>query len=202
MPKSREALMSRSYLFIAAEIIFVGLVCVIAAILFRHPLPPVPGAVEVELKLPEEGAKVYLHQQPDGHLAYLISHRNGTLDRIASDELAANLFQSAKIPSTWLAQVLHNPVLLFWLTIGLIGQLLFTGRMVVQYVASHRKGKSVVPPLFWWMSLIGSLMLLAYFLWRRDPIGLLGQAFGSFVYLKNIMWILGESKQPGALATA
>ncbi|HTW93584.1 MAG TPA: lipid-A-disaccharide synthase N-terminal domain-containing protein, partial [Tepidisphaeraceae bacterium] len=61
--------------------------------------------------------------------------------------------------------------------------------------ASERQGKSVVPALFWWMSLVGSLLLLAYFLWRRDPIGLLGQAFGSFVYLKNILWILGESRQ-------
>jgi len=194
--------MSRSYLLIAAEIIFVGLICVIAAFLFRHPPSPVPGAVEVELKLPEEGAKVYLHQQPDGQFAYLIAHRDGTLDHIAPDQLAATLYESAKTPSTWLAQVLHNPVLLFWLTIGLIGQVLFTGRMVVQYVASHRMGKSVVPPLFWWMSLIGSLMLLAYFLWRRDPIGLLGQAFGSFVYLKNIMWLMTESRQPDPVAAA
>jgi lipid-A-disaccharide synthase-like uncharacterized protein len=52
------------------------------------------------------------------------------------------------------------------------------------------------------MSLIGSLLLLAYFLWRRDPIGLLGQAFGSFVYLKNIVWILGDARRPAALAAA
>jgi len=73
---------------------------------------------------------------------------------------------------------------------------LFTGRMVVQWIASERRGKSIVPPLFWWMSLIGSLLLLSYFLWRRDPIGLLGQAFGSFIYLKNILWIRNEARQP------
>jgi len=194
--------MSRSYLLIAAEVIFVGIVCAVAVTLFRRQPPPVVGAVAVELKLPEEGAQVYLDQQPDGHVVYLVSHPDGSLERIAPDQMADNLFQSAKTRSSSLVLDFHNPVVLLWLTIGLIGQVLFTGRMVVQYIASHRKGKSVVPPLFWWMSLIGSLMLLAYFLWRRDPIGLLGQAFGSFVYLKNIMWILGESKQPGALATA
>jgi lipid-A-disaccharide synthase-like uncharacterized protein len=68
--------------------------------------------------------------------------------------------------------------------------------MIVQYVASQRKGTSVVPPMFWWMSLVGSLLLLAYFLWRRDPIGLLGQAFGSFVYLRNIIWILEGYRVP------
>ncbi|MGA3068148.1 MAG: lipid-A-disaccharide synthase N-terminal domain-containing protein [Tepidisphaeraceae bacterium] len=89
---------------------------------------------------------------------------------------------------------LSSPVVLFWLTVGFVGQLLFTGRFVVQYIASERKKKSVVPPVFWWFSLIGSLILLSYFLWRRDPIGLLGQAFGSFIYLRNILWIRNESR--------
>jgi lipid-A-disaccharide synthase-like uncharacterized protein len=91
---------------------------------------------------------------------------------------------------------LSSGVVALWLAIGFLGQVLFTGRMVVQWIVSERKGKSVVPPLFWWMSLIGSLLLLSYFLWRRDPIGLLGQAFGSFVYLKNILWIRNEARQP------
>jgi lipid-A-disaccharide synthase-like uncharacterized protein len=73
--------------------------------------------------------------------------------------------------------------------------------MVVQWLASERRGKSVVPPLFWWMSLMGSLLLLSYFLWRRDPIGLLGQAFGSFIYLKNILWIRSEARQPTLAVT-
>ena len=64
--------------------------------------------------------------------------------------------------------------------------------MIVQWVASEKRKKSVVPPLFWWMSLAGSLLLLSYFLWRRDPIGLLGQAFGIFVYLNNLYLIYGK----------
>jgi lipid-A-disaccharide synthase-like uncharacterized protein len=73
--------------------------------------------------------------------------------------------------------------------------------MLVQGLASERSGKSVVPPMFWWMSLVGSLMLLCYFMWRRDPIGLIGQAFGSFIYLKNILWIRNEGRVPALAQT-
>ena len=77
------------------------------------------------------------------------------------------------------------------MALGLLGQLLFTGRMLVQWLHSERVGRSEVPPIFWWMSLGGAAMLLTYFLWRMDIVGVLGQSLGFVIYLRNIMLIRG-----------
>jgi lipid-A-disaccharide synthase-like uncharacterized protein len=190
--------MSRWYL-VVSEVLFIGAICVIAVLLFRRH-SPAPNAVAVELKLPDARSQAYLQRQPDGALIYLLSHTDGAIERLSAEQLAERLFKAGNA-GPWFLN-LSTPAIMVWVGIGLLGQLLFTGRMLVQWIASERQGKSVVPPLFWWMSLIGSLLLLAYFLWRRDPIGLLGQAFGSFVYLKNIVWILGDARRPAALAAA
>jgi lipid-A-disaccharide synthase-like uncharacterized protein len=193
--------MSRWYLLIC-EIVFVGVVAVAAVLLFRRH-PPAPDAVAVDIKLPDARSHAWLQRQPDGGLLYLISNPDGAIERLPSEQLAERLYKSASSGSSLWFLNFSAPTIMIWIGIGLLGQLLFTGRMLVQWIASERQGKSVVPPLFWWMSLVGSLLLLAYFLWRRDPIGLLGQAFGSFVYLKNIVWILADARQqPPALAAA
>jgi lipid-A-disaccharide synthase-like uncharacterized protein len=76
-----------------------------------------------------------------------------------------------------------------WLLVGLLGQALFTGRFLVQWVASELKKKSVVPRAFWWLSLAGGLVLLAYALHRGDLVFILGQAGGLVVYLRNLILI-------------
>lgn len=76
-----------------------------------------------------------------------------------------------------------------WLGIGFLGQLLFTSRFLVQWIASERQRSSVIPLAFWWLSLAGGVTLLAYALWRRDPVFILGQATGLFIYLRNLMLI-------------
>ena len=68
-----------------------------------------------------------------------------------------------------------------WLVIGFAGQLLFTSRFLVQWIASERARRSVVPLAFWWFSLAGGATLLAYALWRRDPVFAVGQASGLFI---------------------
>jgi lipid-A-disaccharide synthase-like uncharacterized protein len=73
--------------------------------------------------------------------------------------------------------------------LGLGGQLLFTGRMLVQWFASEKSKRSVIPVAFWWMSLIGSTMLLIYFIWRRDIVGIIGQATGWVIYIRNLVLI-------------
>ena len=78
---------------------------------------------------------------------------------------------------------------IFWVTLGLLGQLAFTGRMVVQWLVSEKRKQSVVPNLFWWMSLFGSSLLVVYFLWRVDIVGVLGQATGWFIYIRNL-WLI------------
>ena len=68
-------------------------------------------------------------------------------------------------------------------------QVLFTGRMLVQWLASEKRKRSVVPVAFWWMSLIGGVMLLTYFIWRKDIVGVAGQSTGLLVYGRNLILI-------------
>ena len=76
-----------------------------------------------------------------------------------------------------------------WIAIGFLGQALFTSRFLVQWIASERSGRSIVPLAFWWFSLAGGTTLLAYALWRRDPVFAIGQASGLFIYTRNLVLI-------------
>ena len=74
-----------------------------------------------------------------------------------------------------------------WYILGFLAQALFSARFLVQWIASERRGQSVVPIHFWILSLLGSGLLLVYAIHRRDPVFIVGQAFGSFVYIRNLM---------------
>jgi len=78
---------------------------------------------------------------------------------------------------------------LVWVTLGLIAQLMFTMRFVVQWVASERARRSIVPEAFWYFSFLGGVMLLAYAIYRLDPVFIIGQAAGLFIYGRNIFFI-------------
>lgn len=86
----------------------------------------------------------------------------------------------------------------FWLAFGILAQLLFTARFLVQWLASERAGQSVVPMAFWTLSMGGGAMLLVYGLVRREPIIIIGQALATFIYLRNIMLILKSRRKGGA----
>ena len=88
----------------------------------------------------------------------------------------------------------------WWVVLGFAAQGLFTMRFVVQWLASERAGRSVIPLAFWWFSIGGGLLLLVYALYRKDPVFIAGQAFGVFVYLRNLYFVLRERKQAGAAA--
>lgn len=79
-----------------------------------------------------------------------------------------------------------------WVAIGLAGQFFFTMRFVVQWIATEKKKKSVIPVSFWYFSILGSLILLCYSLYRRDPVFILGQAFGITVYFRNLHFVRKE----------
>ena len=78
---------------------------------------------------------------------------------------------------------------LLWVALGFGGQAVFAGRMWVQWIASERARKSVVPAAFWYMSLAGGLTLTAYFIWRQDLVGVVGQASGVVIYFRNIRFL-------------
>jgi len=83
----------------------------------------------------------------------------------------------------------------WWLLVGFGGQVLFMGRFVVQWLASERLRRSVIPVSFWYLSILGALVLLAYALYRRDPVFVAGQGLGVAIYLRNLQLIRGEKAQ-------
>jgi lipid-A-disaccharide synthase-like uncharacterized protein len=76
-----------------------------------------------------------------------------------------------------------------WVVLGIVAQLMFTMRFVVQWIASEKVKRSVIPNSFWFFSIGGGLLLLVYALYRRDPVFIAGQAFGVFVYARNLYFI-------------
>ena len=81
-----------------------------------------------------------------------------------------------------------------WLGIGFFAQLMFSARFLVQWLASERAGRSIVPLLFWYFSIAGSTLLLAYAIHRKDPVFILGQSMGIFIYSRNLYLIRRERK--------
>ena len=96
----------------------------------------------------------------------------------------------------WLMQVLlvDSWAGVFLAVFGLLAQALFMSRMLVQWIASERAKKSVIPVAFWWLSLAGAAMLLVYGVMRSDIVIILAQAFGFIVYTRNLMLIAGEKR--------
>ncbi|MGE7955684.1 lipid-A-disaccharide synthase N-terminal domain-containing protein [Pseudomonas sp. NPDC089530] len=76
-----------------------------------------------------------------------------------------------------------------WLIVGFTGQLVFTGRFALQWLYSEYKKRSLIPVGFWYLSLVGSALLLAYAIYRQDPVFIIGQSFGFIVYLRNLQLI-------------
>ena len=82
----------------------------------------------------------------------------------------------------------------WWVLLGFVAQAFFTMRFLVQWIASERVGHSIIPIAFWWCSIGGGLLLLVYALYRRDPVFIAGQAFGVFVYLRNLYFVLRDRR--------
>jgi lipid-A-disaccharide synthase-like uncharacterized protein len=87
-----------------------------------------------------------------------------------------------------------------WVLIGLAGQAAFFGRMLVQWIISERTRVSTVPEVFWWFSFLGGLFLFTYFVWRKDVVGVLGQATGVVIYARNLRLIQKEHRRARAAA--
>jgi lipid-A-disaccharide synthase-like uncharacterized protein len=84
-----------------------------------------------------------------------------------------------------------------WISIGFLGQGLFFTRWIVQWFRSEREQQSKIPISFWYFSLIGGLITLAYAIYRRDPVFIAGQSLGALVYLRNLMLIYRSKNQLG-----
>ncbi len=84
----------------------------------------------------------------------------------------------------------HSRIELMWLAIGFAGQFLFSLRFILQWLQSEIEKKSVIPVTFWYFSILGGLTLLAYAIYRKDPVFIIGQAFGIFIYFRNLQLLV------------
>jgi lipid-A-disaccharide synthase-like uncharacterized protein len=88
---------------------------------------------------------------------------------------------------------------LIWLTIGFTAQAMFTMRFIIQWLASERARRSIVPETFWYFSFAGGLMLFIYAIYRMDPVFILGQGSGLFIYARNISFIWRAKREATAI---
>jgi lipid-A-disaccharide synthase-like uncharacterized protein len=81
-----------------------------------------------------------------------------------------------------------------WLVIGFVGQALFSARFIVQWIKSEREKKSVFPIAFWYFSIGGGVTLLAYAVYRQDPVFIVGQLSGLLIYFRNLYFVVYQRK--------
>jgi lipid-A-disaccharide synthase-like uncharacterized protein len=104
----------------------------------------------------------------------------------------------AKLIAWWAAL---TPAELMWLAVGLTGQALFSARWLIQWFVTEKSRRSTVPDTFWYLSLLGGLLVFAYGLHRLDPVIILGQ-FGVVIYARNLFFIRQEKQTAGAAQTS
>jgi lipid-A-disaccharide synthase-like uncharacterized protein len=153
---------------------------------------PPPGERAEWFKMSDRLADLQVVETPGG-ARFQFGERQMTPDAFAR-ELQSRRPQGRR---GWLFATLNitGTAGLLWVGIGVLGQALFTGRMVLQWLASEKAKRSVIPNAFWWMSLGGATMLVIYFVWRIDIVGVLGQSTGWFVYVRNLWFIHSASDE-------
>lgn len=140
----------------------------------------VPGIERVDL----------VREAGGGRWVYDVRYEDGRTERLSPEAFTDALDRAQSERPLW-HRVLNvrSAAGIAWVVLGLLGQVLFACRMVVQWIASEKERRSVVPVAFWWISLCGATMLLVYFVWRKDVVGILGQATGWVIYVRNLVLI-------------
>lgn len=150
-----------------------------------HPARSLPLEV-----VPAGAREVLLEATAGSGHVYRVVWRDGRTELLTPEAFAALLHDTEPRRRPLFAFLdITSPVGVAWVALGFAGQLLFTGRMLVQWLTSERRRRSVVPVAFWWMSLAGASLLVVYFVWRQDVVGVLGQAAGWVVYGRNLRLI-------------
>ena len=169
---------------------------------------PALGSNAVErfrLKDKLDGRPVDIESRTDGTHRYHTTDDSGKEIVLTPEQYASKYHHERSIRSGLQRELnrlfnITSPVGITWVVLGLLGQLLFTGRMLVQWWASERRKQSMVPVAFWWMSLGGASMLMIYFIWRKDIVGILGQGTGWLIYSRNLILIYRHGDGPPAAA--
>lgn len=147
------------------------------------------AGVKLEVR-PDNVNRVQLIEQTDGTYGYMVENDDGSTAVLTPDQFARRLYVDSNArPWYYTPLNITSPAGVAWVAMGLLAQVLFTGRMIVQWLVSEKNKQSTVPVAFWWMSLIGATMLVVYFAWRKDIVGILGQSAGWLIYVRNLMMI-------------
>ncbi len=149
---------------------------------------PVEEPVSIKTNL-SNVKSIHLAKKGDEYLFHLEDISGQAYD-LTPDQFAEAAYERQS-KRTWWQMLLSTSSWqgILWVGLGFLGQLMYTGRMLLQWIASEKRRKSVVPPVFWWLSLAGASMLLVYFIWRKDIIGIMGQSTGWIVYMRNLYFI-------------
>jgi lipid-A-disaccharide synthase-like uncharacterized protein len=176
-----------------------------------YGIKPEPGASVLEFRVGNSRGVLEVQPQaaPPGATMDPPPHRFRVLmrDGYVSQPMTDAQFKAAYGEAAWSAAVIggDNAVFrllnitswtsLLWAGLGLAGQAAFFGRMLIQWVVSEKEKASIVPPMFWWLSLAGGVLLFTYFVWRQDFVGVLGQSTGVVIYARNIKLIMKQRKR-------
>ncbi|MFN0131867.1 MAG: lipid-A-disaccharide synthase N-terminal domain-containing protein [Phycisphaerales bacterium] len=162
----------------------------------RMHLPLRPGASTLDIRMGDLRGVLEAAPAAGSHTFRVIFRGQSPSREMTLDE-AASIFGASTVQSA--ITMRRNPVFRFlnitswvnvvWVGIGLGGQVAFSGRMLLQWFISERRRESVITESFWWFSLFGALALFSYFVWRQDPVGILGQASGIVIYARNLRLI-------------
>lgn len=160
---------------------------------------PTPGAAVFEMVIASHKVKVEQVRHEDGAFRYRFIGGPLADERVMTGpEFEARLQEETNLVGRpWYYHLFNVSTgsQFLWVAVGLGGQLVFSCRMLVQWLTSEKKRRSVVPAAFWYLSLIGALALTAYFIWRQDMVGLLGQSMGLVIYVRNIRLLRLQNHQ-------
>lgn len=180
------------------------------------PQPKAPGAERAKLTIGTmKGVLEWVPSvAPSGSQAtripptYTLYYKDGTKNGPLTQEQAESLIGVDALRritsggSSWLYRAFNVTSMagVAWVILGFGGQIVFGGRWIVQWIVSEKNSASSVPVSFWWLSLVGSVMLFAYFVWRNDVVGVLGQTSGVVIYARNIQLIRKQARRAARAA--
>lgn len=161
------------------------------------------GAYTSRLQLGSERGEVEVHPEPTGDYTFRLLLRNGFVSpvytagefkRAFGDATYAGVTESAGNVAFRVMNV-TSWAGVAWVLFGLVGQLAFAGRWLIQWFISEKRKESFIPASFWWTSMLAGAVLFAYFAWRQDLVGVLGQVSGIVVYARNIRLIKKKARR-------
>lgn len=151
---------------------------------------------KMKVNLPDARDYIDLVRLNDGSLGYIVHFSSG--DQLLTPDALSQLLYETNASQSFALRLLNITSWsgLFWIGLGILGQALFAGRMLLQWILSEMRGQSVIPVGFWWMSLGGSLIMVSYFIWRQDIVPALGTSLPAIIYIRNLMLIHRRVAKP------